>query len=53
MKLYAPKGAKSILVQIAQDVRQGNQNIIQLKTFFHVLAHGWPVLEYESCMYCV
>jgi hypothetical protein len=48
MKLYDQKGAKSILLQITQDVGQGNQNIIQLKTFFHVLAHGWPMLEYES-----
>lgn len=22
-----------------------------LKNNFHVLAHGWPMLEYESCMY--
>jgi hypothetical protein len=22
-----------------------------LKNIFHVLAHGWPMLEYESCMY--
>jgi hypothetical protein len=40
MKLYAQKGVKSTLVQITQDVGQGNQNIIQLKTFFHVFAHG-------------
>jgi hypothetical protein len=53
MKLYAQKGVKSILVQITQDVRQENQNIIQLKTFFHVLAHGRPMLEYESSMYCL
>jgi hypothetical protein len=27
---------------------KGVKKIVQMKTLFHVLAHGWPMLEYET-----
>jgi hypothetical protein len=40
MKLYAQRGPKSVLVQVTQHVGEASRKIIQMKTLFHILAHG-------------
>jgi hypothetical protein len=32
---------------VTQHVGEANWKIIQMKTLFHILAHGQPMLEYE------
>jgi hypothetical protein len=48
MKLYAWRGAKSILAKSNKLMGEGNWKVVKIKTLFHVLSHGHPMLEYES-----
>jgi hypothetical protein len=36
------------MVQVTKHVSEASRKIIQMKTLFHIFAHGWPMLEYES-----
>jgi hypothetical protein len=48
MKLYALRGPKLILTQVNKPMGESNQKMVQIKTLFHVLTHGHPMLEYET-----
>lgn len=48
MKLYAQWGSKLVLAQVNNFVDKGNQKMVQMKTFFHILVHGHPMFVYES-----
>jgi hypothetical protein len=50
MKLCAQRGVNSILPQLIKPSSEENQNVIQMKSLFHVLAYCHPMLKYE-CLY--
>lgn len=48
MKLCAQKGVNPLLAQVIKPSSEENQNMIQMKSLFHVLTYGHPMLKYES-----
>jgi hypothetical protein len=48
MRWYAQRGSNLILAQTNNPMGERNWKIVQMKTLFHVLAHGHSMLEYET-----
>ncbi len=48
MSLYHQWASKSILEEVQCPIGEANWKVIQMKTLFHILARGCPMLEYKS-----
>jgi hypothetical protein len=48
MRLGVQRGPNSIMQQVNKPPKKGNRKIVQFKFLFHILSHGYPMLEYEK-----